>query len=198
MTSNDLLVGVVFLTVILMIFSINRLSNINQIVKDYVEFLISLKGKTKILSIFFYMILPVIYGLLISFNILVDENVINIIGLVFSILLGVLFTFLSMLISVNERYCSSYRTSTRKLIIQEVFVIIMYEIVIAIIILIMTMMYMFIKVDSLFLEYVRILANIFYFSFAIAFMFNFTIILKRIYNLYKDIFIKTDISDKLK
>lgn len=166
------------------LFKGNRLSNFWRIINDYIKIMLTDKINNKS-NLFFYIILPVVYGVYFGINTPVSKEIINIVGIVFSIMTGVLFTFLSMLISVTDRFCSSYKKQTRKIIINETFSIIMFEITIAILILLATILSSLILIEVS--TFVTIITNSVYYSLIMIFLFDFLIIVKRIYNLYKDI-----------
>lgn len=176
-----------------MLFKVNRYSNVNIIIKDYLAiFLRQEKNNDKVIVnktlVFFYILLPVIYSVILVITKVINVDILNIVGIIFSILLGVLFTFLSMLISVSERLCSSYRSSTRNKVVKEVFTVIMFEIALSIIVLIMTMFFFFVDATNQLLIVFKYIANFIYYALVLIFLFNFTIILKRVYNLISDIF----------
>lgn len=185
---NTIVLGILLIiTFLMVILKFNKLSNVNIIIGDYLTFLLR---DNKFKNLLFYVILPVLYGFYFAFYKIISIDVLNSIGLIFSVMTGVLFTFLSMLISVNERYCSTYRTSTRNIIIKDIFTVIMMEITVSISVLILTVLYLFIEANGPVLTALKYVSYFIYYSFVIFFLINFTIIVKRIFNLYKDIFNK--------
>lgn len=156
--------------------------NCSKIINNHISIFINEKDrKILIVPFFTYMIVP----LLIAFGVnrikIIDEDMINIITVILSILTSMLFTLLVMVIDMKSKMDlratnDGNQMNITKKLIKETYYSVMFEILISVVLLILSFIYLFTQVANNIISII-----IYYLVFLL--VFNLLIVLKRIFNI---------------
>lgn len=122
---------------------INCFDIINEHIKSFKN-----EGKILWLPIFIYFIVPMPMSYAISKVKLIDDDAINIITIIVSILTSMFFTLLAMVLDMNSKVkdngsLSASETNVLKELLKEIYYSVMFEIMLSIVLLIMCFVYLF-------------------------------------------------------
>lgn len=179
-TPYGLLLFSVLLLIIGRIFFGKTYLNCTQIIKKHLECFKDLEGKYSIVSILLYFIIPFFIAASLAQIRIIDDDVINIVTVIISILTSMLFTMLTLILDMRKRILQDDNYDANKAgisvkLLKETYYSIMFEILISVGILIMCFIEIFSK-DYSFISSIII----YYLTFML--LMNLFMVLKRIFN----------------
>ncbi len=179
-TPYGLLLLSVLLLIIGRIFFGKTYLNCIQIIKKHLECFKDLEGKYSIVSISLYFMIPFFIAASLVQIRVIDDDVINIVTVIISILTSMLFTMLTLILDMRKRILQDDKYDANKAgisakLLKETYYSIMFEILISVGILIMCFIEIFSK-DYSFISSIII----YYLTFTL--LMNLFMVLKRIFN----------------
>ncbi len=153
--------------------------SVNDIIKNHLKCFTNSKGKKMIIPIINYMIVPFLMGGATAVTKEIDNNAINIITIIISILTAMLFTMLTMVIDMQAKIKKDpqyYRTEAEisQNSLRETYYTIMFEILISIILLVLCFFNCFTQIFGIF-------QSILVYSLTYMLIINLLMIIKRIF-----------------
>ena len=164
---------------ILVVMVKNPYINCKKIITKHMECLKNDKGKFDKISILIFFVLPLIMSCILAHQCNIDQDIIDVLTVIISILTSMFFTVLTLILDMrkgvirDKEYDASSANAIAK-ILKETYYTIMFEIFISILILIMCLVYSFGKI------YGAINSGIIYYL-SLLLIFNLFIVLKRIF-----------------
>lgn len=183
-----IVISMLFL-VIGMLFSKNKMFDCKEIVKMHLMcFKKKSTGKQSYYAIFIAFVIPATLAVALVMIRRLDDSVINILTIIISILTGMFFTLLTMVLDMKKKADTDSEIPAREAkvtgkLLKEVYYSLMFEILISIIILILCFIELFAK------QYSVVSSGIIYYL-TLVLIFNLLIVLKRVF-----VVIKNDIED---
>lgn len=177
-----LVISIFIVLISKLVFKIDYMNCFN-IINNHIKIFTNTKTK-KILIVPFttHMIIPILIAVSINRIKVIDDDMINIVTVILSILTSMLFTLLVMVIDMKNKADArsadelNYSILAMKIVIKETYYSIMFEILVAVLLLVISFIYMFTQISSYVVSLI-----IYYLTFLL--MFNLFIVLKRIFNL---------------
>lgn len=166
------------------VFKIDYMNSSKIIYRHISIFTNSRNGKLLLVPFFTYTIIPLIIAFGVNGIKVIDEDMINIVTVILSILTSMLFTLLVMVIDMKNKIelrtsSNSSQVNIMKRLIKETYYSVMFEILISVALLIVSFIYLFTqKVNTV------ISTLIYYLLFLL--LFNLLIVLKRIFNIIEE------------
>lgn len=150
------------------------------IIKKHLQCFKNVSGKYSIVSILLYFFVPGLIGLALVQIRKLDDDIINILTIIISILTSMLFTMLTLILDMRKRVISDLTYNANEAgvsakVLKETYYSIMFEILISIMILILCFIELFSKSYSLYGSLI-----IYYLTFVL--LLNLFMVLKRIFN----------------
>ena len=150
-----------------------------EIIKKHLECFKTSKGKYSLFSLFLYFFVPYFVAIALVQIRTIDNDVVNILTIIISILTSMLFTLLTLILDMRNKVLSSIKYNANKAgisskILKETYYTIMFEILLSVVILILCFIEIFSQDYSFFSSIV-----IYYLTFVM--LLNLFIVLKRIF-----------------
>lgn len=179
-SSKSIIVITICLCLLLIIVLKNPYINCLRIIKMHAQCFRCSNGRYSKNSIFIYFIMPLVMATIFAYVRIIDDDVINILTVIISILTSMFFTVITLILDMRKRVISdcSYNANDASVvakILKETYYTIMFEILVSILILIMCFITLFGKMYCVLNS-----ITIYYLTFLL--LFNLFIVLKRIFN----------------
>jgi len=180
---KTLLVCLIVLLICKFIFKIKYM-NCFDIIKKHINVFRNSDGKLLIVPFFTYNAIPIIIAFSVNRISIINDNIINSITIILSILTAMLFTILVMVIDLknkveNNSDIMNSKLNAMKVLIRETYYTVMFEILICVTMLILSFIYLFTNSINKSVSFIM-------YSLVFLLIFNLFIVLKRIFKIIEE------------